>query len=66
MKKLSDVEVDGAQLEVYECTCGFHIGIDATFLEQVGPVLVTCPSCDKHLRFPSGDCMYTKKDGWLL
>lgn len=32
-------------LEVYECECGFHIGLDATYLEQVEEVVIECPSC---------------------
>lgn len=34
------------ELEVVECNgCGFHLGIDATYLEQVGDVVLKCPSC---------------------
>jgi len=36
----------GYELEVYECSrCCFHIGLDSTFLDQVGPRQITCPSC---------------------
>lgn len=36
MKRLKSVENDQVQLEVMECDCGFHLGIDATYLVQVG------------------------------
>jgi hypothetical protein len=41
----STVVADKAELEVYECPCGFHLGIDASYLEQVGDVTIECPSC---------------------
>lgn len=34
------------ELEIVECRCGFHLGLDATYLDQVGDVVVLCPSCD--------------------
>ena len=34
-KRLPSVETDKVQLEVIECVCGYHMGIDATYLEQV-------------------------------
>ena len=52
MKYLEDLEsqTGGASLEVYECDCGFHIGIDFTFLDQVEQdVVLTCPSCSDEL-----------------
>lgn len=39
------VVADTAEIEVYECECGYHQGVDATFLAQVGPATITCPSC---------------------
>ena len=32
-------------LEVIECDCGFHLGLDACYLGEVGDVHVVCPSC---------------------
>lgn len=49
---LPDIETDTIQLEIYECVCGFHIGIDATYTEQVGQASVICPSCG--LRIDTG------------
>lgn len=45
MKRLKSVETDEYQLEVVQCDCGYHIGIDATFIDQVGDFTITCPSC---------------------
>lgn len=47
MKRLESVETDIVQLEIGECDCGYHFGVDATFLEQVGDFTFKCPSCDK-------------------
>lgn len=47
MKRLCSVEREDVSLEVCECDCGFHMGIDASFLEQVGDVHIKCPSCEK-------------------
>jgi len=44
-KRLKDI------LEVYECDCGFHLGVDATYLEQVtSSVEILCPSCGKAIK----------------
>ena len=45
MRRLKSIETDEVALEVVECDCGFHLGIDATFLDQVGEVSIVCPSC---------------------
>lgn len=47
MKVLRPIETAQVQLEVIECDCGYHIGLDATFTEQVGDVKVNCPSCGR-------------------
>ena len=44
-KRLPSVETGKVQLEVIECVCGYHMGIDATFLEQVKDFTTVCPSC---------------------
>ena len=41
---------DIATLQVHECDCGFHIGMDATYLEQVGNIVTQCPSCKTVLK----------------
>ena len=46
MKWIADVKVkDVATLEVFKCGCGFHIGLDASYLLQVGSLSIECPSC---------------------
>jgi len=47
MKLLNPIETEECALEVVECDCGFHLGIDATYLEQVNGVDIKCPSCGK-------------------
>lgn len=46
MKYISDVETAGFILEVYECACGYHMGIDHTFIEHADiRFRVLCPAC---------------------
>jgi predicted RNA-binding Zn-ribbon protein involved in translation (DUF1610 family) len=45
MTHIDDVETPDYQLEIYECNCGFHIGFDCTYLDQVGGINIGCPSC---------------------
>lgn len=41
---------DIATLEIIECNCGLHIGMDITYLEQVeSTVRIICPSCQSTL-----------------
>jgi len=43
---VQDIETDKASFEVYECTCGYHMGFDASYLDQVdGNISAECPSC---------------------
>ncbi len=46
MQRLDDVETEKFSLEVYECDCGFHIGLDTSYLDQVGEIIINCPSCN--------------------
>jgi len=45
MRALDGIETEEYTLEVIECDCGFHIGLDATYLDQVGDISIKCPSC---------------------
>lgn len=45
MKYLHDCETDEYVLEVIECDCGFHLGLDSTYLGQVEYIQIECPSC---------------------
>lgn len=49
-KRLSSVESGKVRLEIVECSCGYHMGIDATFLEQVKDFVTKCPSCGQEIR----------------
>lgn len=45
MKRIGEVETEKYSLTVYECDCGFHIGLDNTYMDQVSEVYMECPSC---------------------
>lgn len=48
MKQLESIETNKVQLEIIECDCGFHLGIDATWLEQspnAAGFEMNCPAC---------------------
>jgi len=45
MKRLNSVENEKVSLEVIECDCGFHIGLDASYLDQVADFQIECPAC---------------------
>jgi len=47
MRRLKPVETDEVQLEVVECDCGYHLGLDFTFFDQVKDHWMVCPSCGK-------------------
>jgi hypothetical protein len=49
MKKLKSIETDQYSLEVYECDCGFHIGLDFSYIDQMGDVCVLCPNCCENI-----------------
>lgn len=39
------VPISKCEIEIIECTCGYHMGVDVTYLDQVGDFITTCPSC---------------------
>jgi len=43
------VPLSKCEIEVIECDCGYHMGIDSTFLEQVDHFTTPCPSCGKEI-----------------
>jgi hypothetical protein len=46
MKILSTQEAnEKCEFMYIECNCGFHIGLDATYLDQVGDIILNCPAC---------------------
>lgn len=44
-KYIESIQTNVVSLQIYECDCGFHIDIDATYLDQVADVKIECPSC---------------------
>lgn len=50
MKVINQIENEQYTLEVIECDCGFHIGLDATYIDQVSDIEIKCPSCKKMIK----------------
>ena len=46
MKLLNSIENEQVQMDIVECDCGYHMGLDASYLIQVGDFKADCPSCD--------------------
>ncbi len=46
MKQLKSIETDEVQLVVIECDCGFHIGLDCSYLDQKDEIKINCPNCN--------------------
>ena len=40
------VNLKDCEIEVIECDCGYHLGVDRTFIEQVGHFETVCPCCE--------------------
>lgn len=59
MAYIGIVSTDKVELCVYECDrCGFHIGIDGSYLEQVKDcIVISCPSCKKLLYIDEDSCV---------
>jgi hypothetical protein len=65
MKMLKPVETDQYSLEVIECNCGYHMGLDSTFLEQVGEIITICPSCGIQIETARVDAELMKDTEWV-
>lgn len=51
--------ITGYELVVVQCDgCGFHMGLDATYLDQVGSIEIDCPSCGTEMHVGSGEPGY--------
>jgi len=47
---IESIETSKTSLEVYECACGYHMGIDSSYLEQVEEdTSLECPSCGEEI-----------------
>lgn len=44
-KQLDSIETEQVSLIVVECQCGYHMGIDFSYVDQVRDVVIPCPSC---------------------
>lgn len=42
---IESLEGEKATIEVVECSCGYHMGFDSSFLDQVSNMKASCPSC---------------------
>ena len=49
IKFIESIETDKVSMEIYECECGYHMGVDSSFLEQVSHIASICPSCEKEI-----------------
>lgn len=45
MKYVESLQGDIATIDVVECACGYHMGFDSSYLDQVADIVVLCPSC---------------------
>lgn len=43
------VPISKCEIEIIECDCGYHMGIDTTYLDQVEHFIAKCPSCDRDI-----------------
>jgi len=42
---MKEVKIDKCDISIIECDCGYHLGVDNTYIEQVGHFITKCPSC---------------------
>lgn len=45
--KIKTINPSNCELITIECECGYHMGIDFTFIDQVTDFETLCPSCKK-------------------
>ena len=46
---IGGVENNLCVLDIYQCTCGFKMGLDAIHLDHTEDITITCPVCDEVL-----------------
>ena len=44
-KYLFDMFNEKVELTIFECPCGFHIGLDSTYIDQISDIEINCPVC---------------------
>ena len=65
-KLVENIETNKVCLEVYECTCGYHMGIDSSYLEQVDEnISLECPSCGEEI-IPEKTDTQEKEDSSII
>ena len=45
VKCITTFENNKCSVEIVQCVCGYHMGIDATYIEQVDGINTECPAC---------------------
>lgn len=55
VKIIDNYDSDRCSMEVVECQCGYHLGVDASFVEQVGGITTVCPSCEFLINYGYGE-----------
>jgi hypothetical protein len=45
VKQLDSAVTEEYALEIGECDCGYHFGVDFTFIDQVEDFEFECPAC---------------------
>ena len=61
--ELQSCETEEYNLCVFQCLCGFHIGFDSTYLDQVGDINFRCPSCDQSIHIDGADDILKQNGG---
>ncbi len=46
-KRIGNATTKKYELEVGECECGYHFGVDFTYTDQCGDFGFQCPACEK-------------------
>jgi len=44
-KYIESLQGNTSSIEVVECGCGYHMGFDGSYLDQVGDIECECPAC---------------------
>ena len=47
MRYVESLEGKIASISVIECDCGYHLGVDSSYISQVGHIITPCPACSK-------------------
>ena len=56
------VPISKCQIDIIECDCGYHMGIDVTFTDQVNDFKTKCPSCKVTINTADMDTMEVEEE----